>query len=66
MKTLADYIDTAAAARAIGVDVSQVCRYIRSGRLVGTRVGRSWLVRRDDVAAFVRPPMGNPQLNKAQ
>ncbi len=43
------YITTADAAEAMGVNVSTVYRWVKTGQIVGTRVGRSWYVRIEDL-----------------
>lgn len=43
------FITTATAAEAMGVNVSTVYRWVKTGQIVGTRVGRSWYVRVEDL-----------------
>lgn len=43
------FITTAVAAEAMGVNVSTVYRWVKTGQIVGTRVGRSWYVRVEDL-----------------
>ena len=43
------FITTAVAADAMGVNVSTVYRWVKTGQIVGTRVGRSWYVRVEDL-----------------
>jgi len=43
------FITTAIAAEAMGVNVSTVYRWVKTGQIVGTRVGRSWYVRVEDL-----------------
>ncbi len=43
------FITTAVAADAMGINVSTVYRWVKTGQIVGTRVGRSWYVRVEDL-----------------
>lgn len=60
MAAIPGYLTTAEAATVIGVDQSQVCRYINEEKLPAIRVGRSWLIKKQDASKFERPPVGNP------
>jgi excisionase family DNA binding protein len=51
-----DELSPEGAAELLGVSASRVRQLLRAGVLSGRRVGRSWLVRRDDVAAYVGTP----------
>jgi excisionase family DNA binding protein len=64
MAAIPGYLTTGEVAKLLGVDVSQVCRYINNDMLKAERVGRSWLVAENDAKSFERPPMGNPNLIK--
>lgn len=46
----------------IGVDPSQVSRYIKSGRLKSYCVGKRRFLREKHVLSFKRPPVGSPIL----
>ena len=47
-----DYITSAQAAERLGYTIQHVRRLIHQGRLVGTKIGRDWVVRRDSVEAW--------------
>ena len=64
MAAIPGYLTTGEVASILGVDVSQVCRYINDDKLPAKRIGRSWLVAEKDAKTFQRPPMGNPNLLK--
>jgi len=54
-------LTTAQAAARLGVDNSQVRRYIAAGRLAAQKPGRDWMIDEDDLARFGRPAMGRPK-----
>lgn len=63
-QVLPGYVTSEQAAELIGVSQEQVLRYFRGtglARLPAVRIGRSWLVKLEDVRNFERPPMGNPR-----
>lgn len=64
MSSIPGYLTISEAAEVIGVDGSQVRRYCIDGKLPAVKVGKSWLIKREDVKKFDRPPMGNPNLIK--
>ena len=37
----------------LGLDVNTVSQYLREGRIQGTKTGRIWKVRREDLRQFV-------------
>jgi excisionase family DNA binding protein len=53
---------------AAGRDASTIARYLRSGRLAGSRPGREWLIPRAEIDAFRSenrfPLRGNPEFRK--
>jgi excisionase family DNA binding protein len=58
---LEGYHTVTQAAEIIGRSHGNVCRYIRMGMLPAIRIGKSWLIRDEDVRKFTPPPMGNPK-----
>lgn len=59
-----EYVTVKEAAEIIGVDESQVRRYIYAGRLKAIDLGKQWLLDREQVRKFRRPPPGNPNFRK--
>lgn len=55
-----DLLTTADAAAALGLSPRTVRQHAEAGHLAGRRVGRDWLFRRGDVAAFTPRPRGRP------
>lgn len=62
--TIPGYVDLTEAATIIGVSHSQVWRYIDDGLLDALNIGGTYLVKRRDASAFVRPPRGNPAFRR--
>jgi excisionase family DNA binding protein len=61
------YITTAEAAEAMGVNVSTVYRWVKTGQIVGTRVGRSWYVRTEDlIERYASSPTIQQRLRELQ
>ena len=52
------YIVAEEAARMLGVSKNRLHQYIREGRLAAVRVGKSYLLRAEDVAQFKANPTG--------
>lgn len=59
-----DPISVQEAAKLLGVNESQVRRYIYAGLLPARDLGKQWLLDRGDVMNFVRPKPGNPNFRK--
>ncbi|MFC1961139.1 helix-turn-helix domain-containing protein [Chloroflexota bacterium] len=55
-----DYVRTIVAAEVLEVDAATVARYIRDGKLPAIKIGKTWLIKREDVAEFQLPKPGNP------
>lgn len=51
-----DYFSTQQAAEYLGVSDARIRVFIRDGRLKAERVGRAWLIHKDDLEAFARLP----------
>ena len=66
MDVIPGYVTAQEVADTLGVDHSQVCRYCSSGRLPAKKLGSQWLIRREDVKKFKRPPIGNPNFRKGR
>lgn len=51
------------AAKEIGVSRQTLWRYVSNGRLPAKKVGRDFMIRREDLAAFdaARKPAGRPR-----
>lgn len=64
VSSIPGYLTPDEAAAVIGVDSSQVCRYCRDKTLPAKRVGRQWLIKREDAKNFERPKVGNPEFQK--
>jgi excisionase family DNA binding protein len=54
-------LSLARAAKLLKVGETQVCNYIRWGRLPAERVGRAYILKRADVLAFEKPERGRPR-----
>lgn len=52
------------AAKVIGVNRSQISRYIKKGRLPKVNVGQSLLIEQQAVHNFKRKPRGNPAFKR--
>ncbi len=48
-----DYMNTPQVARLLGVNIQTVRGYIRTGELAAARVGRRYVISRDDIDSFV-------------
>ena len=55
-----DLIDTAEAAKILGLSPRTVRQHANLGNLIGKRIGRDWVFRRGDVAAFKPKDPGWP------
>jgi excisionase family DNA binding protein len=53
-----DYLTTAQAAELLHMKPATLARRLSEGtsRLVGVKVGKQWLIRRDSVVALLEPP----------
>ena len=58
---MTDFLTTAEAARALGIDRSRVLRLITLGRLPATRFGRAWMITATDLDAVRERPTGYPK-----
>jgi excisionase family DNA binding protein len=56
-----DLVGTSKAAELLGVSQNRVRQLINSGQLPARRVGRTFVIRRADVDAFVALPPGRPR-----
>lgn len=56
------YLSTREAADLLGVDVSQVARLVKSGRIHGVKIGRDWTISRESVEEYykTKSPKGQP------
>jgi excisionase family DNA binding protein len=52
----ADYYTTAQAAERLHMKPATLARKLSEGSLVGVKVGRQWLIRKDLVDAMLEPP----------
>ena len=64
MAEIPGYYTVDEAAAVIGVNRSQVSRYISNKKLPVKRVGQSILIEQSAVHNFERPPRGNPAFRK--
>ena len=55
-----ELISTAEVAQRLGIHHYSVCRIIRDGRLRAQKIGKSWVVRSDDVAKLAKTYEGRP------
>ena len=55
-----ELISTAEVAQRLGIHHYSVCRIIRDGRLRAQKIGKSWVVRSDDVAKLAKTYEGQP------
>lgn len=57
-------LSTAEVAQQLGIHHYSVCRVIRDGRLPAQKIGRTWVVREEDVEELARgyvPSRGRPR-----
>ena len=64
--TIPGYVRLERAAEIIGVDPSQVWRYIDQGLLDALKIGNTHLIKEADAKNFERPLRGNPAFRKAK
>lgn len=64
--TLPGYVRLERAAEIIGVDPSQVWRYVQQGLLDALKIGNTHLIKEAECKQFKRPPRGNPAFRKAK
>ncbi len=63
-QVLPGYVDAGQAAELVGVSREQMLRYCRGvglTKIPAVKIGKSWLIRVEDLKDFERPPMGNPR-----
>ena len=53
------------AAKALGVSRQRICYLLAAGRLPATRFGQAWMIREEDLRAFVRLPRGRPAKSRS-
>lgn len=58
-----DFLTTKEAATIIGVSQKMVQSLIRRGRLPAQKIGRDWMIRREDVENHERGKGGRPRRN---
>lgn len=61
-----DHLTTQQASEVLDVTAQRVLALIREGRLPATKVGRDWLIARQDLVKFERRPQGNFKLSAEQ
>jgi excisionase family DNA binding protein len=61
-----DHLTTQQAGKVLGVTSQRVLALIREGRLPATKVGRDWLIARQDLEQFEKRPQGNYKLTDEQ
>lgn len=61
-----DHLTTQQAGDLLGVSAQRVLALIRDGRLPATKVGRDWLIARQDLENFEKRPQGNFKLSAEQ
>jgi excisionase family DNA binding protein len=49
---LTDMVTTAAAATALGVNDSRIRQLLRAGELAGVKIGRDWVISRQEIERF--------------
>jgi excisionase family DNA binding protein len=61
-----DHLTTRQASKILGVSAQRVLALIRDGRLPAAKVGRDWLIARQDLEKFEKRPQGNYKLTAEQ
>lgn len=61
-----DHLTTQQASDVLGVTAQRVLALIREGRLPAVKLGRDWLIARQDLENFEKRPQGNFKLSAAQ
>ena len=61
-----DHLTTQQAGRILGVTSQRVLALIRDERLPAVKVGRDWLIARQDLEKFEKRPQGNYKLTADQ
>ncbi len=61
-----DHLTTRQASEVLGVTTQRILALIRAGRLPATKLGRDWLIARQDLEKFEKRPQGNFKLNAEQ
>jgi excisionase family DNA binding protein len=61
-----DQLTTQQAGTILGVSAQRVLALIRDGRLPAAKVGRDWLIARQDLEKFEKRPQGNFKLTTEQ
>jgi len=58
---------SAEAAEVLGLDISLVCRYCRTGKIKATKAGRDWIITPTALREFQKIPRhpGNPSFRKS-
>lgn len=60
----AGYVTVSEAARYLGRSYSQICRYVRTGRLDAKQGGRVLFISTPSIKAFKHPAIGRPKKEK--
>lgn len=61
-----EHLTTQQVGKILNVTPQRVLALIRAGRLPATKVGRDWLITRQDLATFEKRPQGNYKLTAEQ
>ena len=61
-----EYLTTQQVGKILNVTPQRVLALIRAGRLPATKVGRDWLITRQDLEKFEKRPQGNFKLTAGQ
>lgn len=61
-----DYLNTQQAGEILGVTSQRILALIHAGRLPAKKVGRDWLIARNDLDGFKKRPQGNFKLTLEQ
>lgn len=61
-----DYLTTQQAGEILGVTAQRILALIQSGRLPAQKIGRDWMIARNDLDAFEKRPQGNFTLTAEQ
>jgi len=60
---MSNMVSTKEAAQALGITTRRVLALIKSGRLPAVKVGRDWVLSKDDLKLIKNRPPGRPKKN---
>jgi excisionase family DNA binding protein len=63
---MTDLLSTAEVARRLGVTRAWAARMMKDGHLPAQKVGRSYVVRAEDLEQFERRPVGRPRKGEGE